>query len=88
MSTLRIEGESILRTILQLLEDYSPVTHVLQFFVVHARIFKSFSWGRDWPHVLVAGGAGYIGSHTTLRLLEAGYEVPEVQRFTLAVNNN
>lgn len=25
--------------------------------------------------ILVAGGAGYIGSHTTLALLEAGYEV-------------
>lgn len=25
--------------------------------------------------VLVTGGAGYIGSHTTLSLLEAGYDV-------------
>ena len=25
--------------------------------------------------VLVAGGAGYIGSHTTVELIEAGYDV-------------
>jgi UDP-glucose 4-epimerase len=26
-------------------------------------------------HVLVTGGAGYIGSHTTLVLLQAGFDV-------------
>lgn len=31
--------------------------------------------------ILVAGGAGYIGSHTTLALLEAGYEVVVVDNF-------
>ena len=25
--------------------------------------------------ILVAGGAGYIGSHTCIELLEAGYQV-------------
>lgn len=31
--------------------------------------------------VLVTGGAGYIGSHTTLRLLEAGHEVSVLDNF-------
>ena len=25
--------------------------------------------------ILVTGGAGYIGSHTSIQLLEAGYEI-------------
>ena len=29
----------------------------------------------DKPSVLVTGGAGYIGSHVVLRLVEAGYRV-------------
>ena len=32
--------------------------------------------------VLVTGGAGYIGSHTTLALLEAGYEVVVIDNFS------
>ena len=32
--------------------------------------------------VLVTGGAGYIGSHTTLVLLEAGYEVVVIDNFS------
>ena len=31
---------------------------------------------------LVTGGAGYIGSHTTLALLEAGYEVVVLDNFS------
>ena len=32
--------------------------------------------------VLVTGGAGYIGSHTTVELIEAGYEVIVVDNFS------
>lgn len=34
--------------------------------------------GLSAPHILVTGGAGYIGSHTCLSLLEAGYSVTVV----------
>ena len=33
-------------------------------------------------HILVTGGAGYIGSHTCLELLEAGYRVTVVDNFS------
>jgi UDP-glucose 4-epimerase len=33
-------------------------------------------------HVLVTGGAGYIGSHTTLELMQKGYEVTVVDNFS------
>lgn len=33
-------------------------------------------------HILVTGGAGYIGSHTTLELLENGFEVSVVDNLT------
>ncbi|KGE19326.1 UDP-glucose 4-epimerase GalE [Paenibacillus wynnii] len=31
--------------------------------------------------ILITGGAGYIGSHTTVELLEAGYEIVSVDNF-------
>ena len=32
--------------------------------------------------ILVTGGAGYIGSHTTLALLETGYDVVVLDNFS------
>src|ERR1700689_86944 len=34
------------------------------------------------PRILVTGGAGYIGSHTTLQLLDAGYDVVVVDNLS------
>lgn len=36
--------------------------------------------------VFVTGGAGYIGSHCIIELLEAGYEVVAVDNFVNSVN--
>ncbi|XP_071445198.1 UDP-glucose 4-epimerase-like [Hetaerina americana] len=40
---------------------------------------------REWKTIFVTGGAGYIGSHCILSLLEAGYTVVTVDNFTNAV---
>ncbi|XP_014278152.1 UDP-glucose 4-epimerase [Halyomorpha halys] len=42
----------------------------------------------QWETVFVTGGAGYIGSHCIVQLLEAGYEVVAVDNFTNSVGKN
>lgn len=42
----------------------------------------------QWETVFVTGGAGYIGSHCIVELLEAGYEVVAVDNFTNSVGKN
>ena len=37
--------------------------------------------------ILVTGGAGYIGSHTCVELLNAGYEIVVLDNLTTQVKN-
>ena len=37
--------------------------------------------------ILVSGGAGYIGSHTCIELLNAGYDVVVAVQFCLHTRN-
>ena len=46
--------------------------------------FKQERWSVGVKQVLVTGGAGYIGSHTVLLLLDAGYEVTVVDNLVNA----
>lgn len=41
----------------------------------------------DIKTVFVTGGAGYIGSHCVLSLLEAGYDVVAIDNFTNSFGN-
>ncbi|XP_075215500.1 UDP-glucose 4-epimerase-like isoform X1 [Lycorma delicatula] len=41
-----------------------------------------------WENVFVSGGAGYIGSHCIVELLNAGYNVIAVDNFANSVNGN
>ena len=45
------------------------------------RLIKDIEMNSD-KHVLVTGGAGYIGSHTCIGLLEAGYQVSILDNFS------
>jgi UDP-glucose 4-epimerase len=40
----------------------------------------------SWKTVFVTGGAGYIGSHCIVELLDAGYSVIAVDNFANSVN--
>ena len=48
------------------------------YFCIEMRRIKAYNWGelgRENMNILVAGGAGYIGTHTCVSLIEAGHEV-------------
>uniref|UniRef100_A0A1B6I8L6 UDP-glucose 4-epimerase n=1 Tax=Homalodisca liturata TaxID=320908 RepID=A0A1B6I8L6_9HEMI len=42
----------------------------------------------EWETVFVTGGAGYIGSHCIVELLNAGYKVIAIDNFANCVNGN
>lgn len=44
--------------------------------------------GSKWETVFVTGGAGYIGSHCIVELLNAGYKVIAIDNFANSVNGN
>lgn len=39
----------------------------------------------DWKTIFVTGGAGYIGSHCIVELLENGYDVVAIDNFANSV---
>lgn len=39
----------------------------------------------DWRTIFVTGGAGYIGSHCIVELLESGYDVVAIDNFANSV---
>lgn len=42
----------------------------------------------QWTTIFVSGGAGYIGSHCIVELLQAGYEVIAVDNFVNSVDED
>lgn len=42
----------------------------------------------EWKTIFVTGGAGYIGSHCIVELLESGYDVISIDNFTNSVNED
>lgn len=44
--------------------------------------------GTEWKRVFVTGGAGYIGSHCVVELIESGYEVVAIDNFANSVNED
>lgn len=43
---------------------------------------------KDWRTIFVTGGAGYIGSHCIIELLESGYDVIAIDNFANSVTES
>lgn len=48
---------------------------------LRARQYSVCRYTASKPHVLVTGGSGYLGTHSVLVLLDAGYEVTVIDNF-------
>jgi UDP-glucose 4-epimerase len=77
LSTLWFVGSIVLNSVI--------ASHKSTIKTINSKEVKSVAWPTTGnPNVLVTGGAGYIGTHTIVTLIEAGYDVTVVDNLVNA----